>query len=183
MANDETVVALTEAHGGAEHHESAFSPAGPEFWVYAGLTIFILVAIFVLKAPRLIASGLDKRIAETVKELDRAKALRAEAETLLAEVKAKQAQSAEEVKAILAQAKTEAAELIGAVEAEAADLVARRRKMAEDKIGAAERAAIADVRARAAAAATSAAAVLLTQTHDAKADKTLVDDVIAKIAH
>ena len=68
-----------------------------------------------------------------------------------------------------------------AVEAEA--LVKRRQKMAEEKIAAAERSAIADVRARAASAATAAAAALIKQTHDAKADKGLVDEAIGKLAH
>lgn len=177
-------IAMTEAHGGSAHHEeSAFSPSSPEFWVYAGLTIFILLAIFVAKAPKRIAQALDTRIAETKAELERARELRAEAEALLAEAKAKQTQSHQDAEAIVAQAKEEAADLVKELEANATDLIARRQKMAEDKIGAAERAAIADVRARTAAAATAAAATLLKDTHGAKADKALVDEVISKLAH
>ncbi len=176
--------AMTEAHGGPEaHHESAYSPSSPEFWVYAGLTIFLLLAIFVAKAPKKIAEALDARIAATVKELERAKQLRAEAEALLADAKAKQAQSAKDAEAILAQAKVEAAELVSGLEANATDLIARRQKMAEDKIAAAERTAIQEVRAKAATAATAAAATLLAQTHDAKSDKGLVDEAISKLTH
>jgi len=51
--------------------------------------------------------------------------------------------------------------------------------MAEDKIAAAERAAVAEVRAKAADAATRAAASIIAETHGAGADKPLVDKAIA----
>jgi F-type H+-transporting ATPase subunit b len=53
--------------------------------------------------------------------------------------------------------------------------------MAEDKIAAAERAAVADLRARAADAATTAAGALIAENHTAAADKALVDQAIAGI--
>ncbi len=51
--------------------------------------------------------------------------------------------------------------------------------MAEDKIGAAERTALAEVRAKAAQAATTAAAQLIAQSHDAAADRAMIDRTIA----
>ena len=51
--------------------------------------------------------------------------------------------------------------------------------MAEDKIAAAERAAIAEVRARAADAAAAAAGAIIAEKHGAEADKQLVDQTIA----
>jgi F-type H+-transporting ATPase subunit b len=51
--------------------------------------------------------------------------------------------------------------------------------MAEDKIAAAERAAIAEVRARAADAAARAAGLLIAEHHDAAADRTMIDRTIA----
>ena len=51
--------------------------------------------------------------------------------------------------------------------------------MAEDKIAAAERSAIAEVRAKAAAAAAAAAAQLIAERHDAGADKALIDRTIS----
>ena len=53
--------------------------------------------------------------------------------------------------------------------------------LAEDKIAAAERTAIAEVRAKAANAATAAAAALIAERHDAAADQLLVDKAIGGI--
>ena len=50
--------------------------------------------------------------------------------------------------------------------------------MAEDKIAAAERAAVAEIRAKAVSAATTAAAALISDNHDSKADKAMVDNTI-----
>jgi F-type H+-transporting ATPase subunit b len=153
-----------------------------EGWVYAGLTIFILIAIFVAKAPQKIVQGLDSRIAETRRQLDEAAKLRAEAEALLADAKAKAEASAGDAAAILANAEEEAKAMIAKAESDAAELAQRRAKMAEDKIAAAERAAIAEVRATAAGAAARAAGAIIADSHDAKADKPLVDRTIAGLA-
>ena len=171
----ENTVALTET----EHHQPTLLGLEAEGWVYVGLTIFLLLAIFVGKAPKRIAEALDLRIAETRRQLDEAKAIRAEAEALLAKAKAQHAASAGDAQAILAHAEQEAGDIISEAEKNATELTARRAKMAEDKIAAAERSAIAEVRARAAEAATSAAARLIAERHDANADKALVDSTIA----
>jgi F-type H+-transporting ATPase subunit b len=174
-------VATTEAHGGAEHIEPVLLGLGPEGWVYVGLTIFLLLAIFVAKAPKRITDALDERIAETKRTLDEAKALRAEAEALLADAKAKAAASAGDAQSIVTHAEAEAKHLIEEAKAKAADLTQRRQKMAEDKIGAAERAAVDEVRSRAATAAAGIAAEVLRQSHDAKADAALVDAAIGSL--
>jgi F-type H+-transporting ATPase subunit b len=181
----EETTATTQADGSAhgEHAEATLLGLGPEGWVYVGLTIFLLLAIFVAKAPKKITDALDARIAETVKTLNEAKALRAEAETLLADAKAKQAEGQKHAAEIIAQAKVEAQDMVAALEVSTGELIARRQKMAEDKIAAAERTAIADLRAQAARAATVAATALIGEVHDAKADKGLVDNTIGKLAH
>ena len=66
-----------------------------------------------------------------------------------------------------------------ALQIDADALIERRGRLAEDKIAAAERSAIAEVRAKAASAATAAAAVLIQQKHDADADKALIDSTIS----
>lgn len=176
------LLATTEANGAPPHGEEegpTLLGLGAEGWVYVGLTIFLLLAIFVAKAPKKIAEALDGRIAETKRQLDEAKAIRAEAEALLADAKAKAKASAGDAEAIVHHAEQEATALIAKAETDAADLIARRGKMAEDKIGAAERAAVAEVRARAADVAAKAAAAIIADTHGAAADKPLVDKTIA----
>ena len=173
-------VATAETPGRAPE-QSYFSPQSPEFWVYAGLTIFLLLAIFVAKAPKKITEALDERIAATRKALDEAEAIRAEAEKLLADAKAKVTASAGEAAAIVAHAEDEAKHLISDAKARAADLTLRRAKMAEDKIAAAERGALAEIRAKAATMAAAIAGTVIAQSHDAASDKSLVDAAISKL--
>ena len=171
------MVALTEADG--THHEGpTLLGLGTEGWVYVGLTIFILLAIFVGKAPKKITDTLDQRIAETKRQLDEATRLRTEAEKLLADAKARDAASAGDAAAIVAHAEAEANTMLVKAEMDLTDLIARRQKMAEDKIAAAERGAIAEVRARAAEAAAAAATTIIAERHGADADRALVDRTI-----
>jgi len=171
-------VALTEADA---HHEEGptLLGLGAEGWVYVGLTIFILLAIFVGKLPQKIVQALDGRIANTRRQLDEAKAIRAEAEALLAQAKARAEASAGDAAAIIAAAEAEAKDLLAKAESDAAELADRRARIAEDKIGAAERAAVAEVRARAAQAAAAAAGAIIAERHGADADRALIDRTIA----
>ncbi|MET0361178.1 MAG: F0F1 ATP synthase subunit B [Sphingobium sp.] len=145
--------------------------------VSLAMLIFIVVLIW-KKVPALIAKVLDDRIATIRTQLGEASSLRAEAEALKAQYEGKLAAVTGEAEALRARAQEDAAQILSDAEANAAALVVRRQKMAEDKIAAAERAAIADIRARAVKAATLAAATLIEQKHDAKADKGLVDSAI-----
>ena len=172
--------ALTVAVEGG-HAKATLLGLDSEGWVYVGLTIFLLLAIFVGKAPQKIVAALDGRIAETRRQLDEAKAIRAEAEALLSEARSRTQASAGDAAAIVAQAEADAKAMLAKAESDAAELIARRSKMAEDKIAAAERGALAEVRAQAAQAATRAAAELIGARYGAEADKTLVDRAIAGI--
>lgn len=175
------VVAVTgqePSHAGA-HPELLGLDA--EQWVYVGLAIFLLLAIFVAKAPQKIAEMLDKRIADTRRELDEAKAIRAEAERLLADARARQAASAADAERILAQATSESQAMLAKAQTDAEALVARRTRMAADKIAAAERGAVDEVRARVAQAATSAAEQLIRERLDDSGDKRLVDQAIGAL--
>jgi len=178
------VNASTEAHGGPDIHgpeATALFMSGTG-WVSLAMLVFLAILVW-KKVPAAIGAALDKKIGAIRAQLDEAAKLRAEAEALKAEYEARMATATKDAAAMRAAAEEEAADLIAQAKIDAEALIVRRQKMAEDKIGAAERSAIAEVRARAAAAATSAAATLLAGNYDAKADKALVDDVIAKIAH
>lgn len=153
-----------------------------EGWVYVSLTIFILLAIFVGKAHRTVTAKLDEKIADTRRSLDEARALREEAEAMLAEAKRKQADAHATAQAILAGAQTEASQLVEKARADVATLIDRRGKMAEDKIAAAERVALAEVRAKAATAAAAAAAAIIAEKHDRVSDAALIDRTIASLS-
>ncbi len=174
-----TFLILAEAAHGGEHAEAKLLGLGAEGWVYVGITIFFLIAIFKFKAHKQIIAGLDAQIADTRRALDDALAIRKEAEALLSSAKAQQAASAKEATGIIAHASHEAEAIIAKAQTDTADLIKRREKMAQDKIAAAERSAVEALRAQTAAAAAGAAQALISATHDAKADKGLVDEAIA----
>jgi len=175
---EDTPTAHTEADGGAHPELLGLAAEG---WVYAGITIFFLVAIFVFKAHRRIADALDAQIAETRRSLDEAERYRKEAEGLLEDARKQQADSAKDAEAMLANAQTEADNILAQAETDSKAMVERRKRMAEDTIAAAEREAVQDVRNRAALAATVASRKLIAQKHDAEADKALADQVIAAL--
>lgn len=171
----------TEAHGGAaagHHAEPNIFGIDATIWVSLAMAVFIAILIW-KKVPGLVVRGLDNQIAAIRTRLDEAKALRAEAEALRDEYARKIASVEQETAAMLEHADAEARALIARAQVDAAELVQRRSKMADDKIAAAERAAIQEVRARAADAATRAAAAIIADKHDAGADKALVDQTIA----
>ena len=149
----------------------------PTFWVAVGTTLFILLAIR-MKVPSMVTKMLDDRAAGIKAELEEAKRLRTEAEVLLAEYRKKTANAALEAQAIIDNAKASAERMAAEAKVQLEQQIERRAKMAEDKIAAAERSAIAEVRAKAASAAAAAAGALIAQGHDAGADKALVDKVI-----
>ncbi len=160
------------------HHEPAvFGITAPGFVALSMLAVVLI--ILVNKVPGMIGAMLDKQISKIRTQLDEASKLRAEAEAMLAEAKARTASADADAKAVVANAQVEAAALQAKAEADAAELIARRTRMAEDKIAAAERSAIQAIRTKAADAATSAAAAVIAEKHGAEADKALVDKAIA----
>jgi len=174
---------LAAAHAaaghGAEHAEpAAFGFITPGAWVALAMAVLLGVMLW-KKVPAAIASGLDSSIAEIRKQLDEARQLRAEAEALRKEYADKIANAEKDAADMLAHARHEADAIVAKAQASTTDVIARRQKMAEDKISAAERAAIADLRARAAHAAAVAAGGLIAKHHGAGADKALVDEAIA----
>ncbi|MEO0500392.1 MAG: F0F1 ATP synthase subunit B [Pseudomonadota bacterium] len=170
--------AVTEAETG-ENHEY-FLGLDSYGWVGASFVLFVAILLF-LKVPSSIATALDGRGKRIRGELDEAKALRAEAEALLAEQQRRADQSAKDAETVLENAKAEAAAIVADAEANATAMVARRREAAEGKIAAAERAAEADLKARVASLATSAAANLIAGRTDAAEQKSLTDRAIADL--
>jgi F-type H+-transporting ATPase subunit b len=167
-------------HPGAEHAEPTALGLNAGGWV--ALAMLVVVAIMLWKGvPKAIAHALDKKIAGIRAQLDEASKLRAEAEALRAEYQTKAAAADGEADQILAHARAEADQILAKAKQDTELLIQRRTRMAEDKIAAAERAAIAEVRAKAADAATKAAAALIAERNDAESDKALVDKAIGAL--
>ena len=149
--------------------------------VSVSMLVLLLIAIFGAKVHKTIAGGLDGKIAAIKDQLEEAKQLRAEAEALRKEYADKIAGAEKDAQAMLVNAQTEADAILEKAEADSKAMVERRKRMAEDKIAAAEREAVQDVRNRAVAAATGASRKLIADKHDADADKALADKLIASI--
>jgi F-type H+-transporting ATPase subunit b len=177
-----TAHAMTEAHGGPAEHgvDPRALSMDATGWVSLAMLVFLAILVW-KKVPALIAGVLDQRISDIRKQLDEAATLRKEAEALKAEYQAKMAAIVRDADALRAHAASDAAQVVEDAKVHAAELIVRRQKMAEDKIAAAERAAIVDIRARTVKAATAAAATLIAQNHGAAADAAMVDQAIGKI--
>lgn len=171
------MTATTEA-GAVEEHASP-SALGFDASMLVALAMLVVIALAIWKkVPAMIAGALDKQISGIKAQLDQATALRAEAEAIKAEYEAKAKQAALDAEAMKAAAEEEAKQIIATAKIAATDMIARRGKAAEEKIAAAERAAIADVRAKAASVSAAAAAQLIATHHDANADAALIDQSI-----
>lgn len=173
--------ASTVANPGAvEHAEATAFGLNPGGWVAFAMIVVFLIMIW-KGVPKAISRALDRKIAAIREQLDEASKLRAEAEALRAEYQAKAAAAEGEAAQILAHARAEAEQILAKAKQDTEQLVQRRARMAEDKIAAAERAAIAEVRAKAADASAKAAAALIAERNDPESDKALVDRAIAAL--
>ncbi len=172
--------AVAETHAGTEHHAEPMllGIAPPAAVVSSSMIVLLLIAVW-KGVPKAIGKGLDSRIADIKAQLEEAKTLRAEAEALRKEYADKIAGAEKDAAAMLEHARTEAVAIVAKAETDTAEVIARREKMAQDKIGAAELAAIVELRAVAADAATAAARGLIAGNHSADADKVLVNQAIS----
>ena len=176
---------MTETHAttepAAEHHVDP-TALGLNATAWVALAMIVVIALMLWKkVPAMIGAGLDKKIATIKAQLDEAASLRAEAEAIKADYERKAKAAAQEADAIVAHARQEADDIVAKAKADATALIERRGRMAQDKIAAAERTAVAEVRAKAASAATAAAAALISEAHDKGADKALVDQGISSL--
>jgi F-type H+-transporting ATPase subunit b len=162
----------------------AFAAGGPlfslkntDFVVLLAFLLFIGV-LFYFKVPGLIGGLLDKR-ADTIRgELEEARALREEAQTLLASYERKQKEVQEQADRIIAQAKDEAATAAEQAKADLQKSITRRIAAAEDQIASAEAAAIKEVRDRAVVIAIGAARDVIAKQMTAADGNKLIDEGI-----
>lgn len=124
--------------------------------VTISFVLFIGVLLYA-GVPGKVTSMLDGRAAGIRTELDEARALREEAQTLLASYERKQKEVAAQTAEIITHAKAEARTAAETAKADLKQSIARRLQAAEEQIGAAETRALRSVRDQAVAVAVAAA--------------------------
>ncbi len=121
----------------------AFAASGPFFSL--GNTDFIVLMAFILfvlvllkfKVPSMLSGMLDKRADGIRSELEEARALREEAQTILASYERKQKEVQEQADRIVAQAKTDAGAAAEQAKADLAVSIERRLAAAGEQIASA----------------------------------------------
>jgi F-type H+-transporting ATPase subunit b len=157
-----------------------FDLSNPLFWVIVSFVLFIALLVYV-KVPASIAGALDSRADRIRNDLDEARQLREEAQSLLASFERKQAEVAKQADAIVEQAKSDSAASAEAAKAALGETIERKLRSAEDRIKQAETAAVREVRDSAVTVSVAAATDLISKSLK-KADKaSLIDDSIAEV--
>jgi F-type H+-transporting ATPase subunit b len=159
------------------HHEGFF--ADPRNWVLIAFFLFFIV--FGRKLWGALAAMLDARAVAVKTELEEASRLRREAEAMLRDAEAQRAASLKDARSLIEGAHAEAGRVTAAAAAEAEASAKRRERMAIDRIAAAEKAAVDDVRLAAADIATTAARQILAEGLSADADAVLIDRAITQL--
>lgn len=165
--------------------EGAFvSLSNTDFVVLIAFLLFIGV-LFYYKVPGLVGRKLDERAEGIKSELDEARAIREEAQSLLASFERKQKDVQAQADRIVAQARDEANEAAKEAKEDIRKSVERRMQAAEDQLASAETRAVRDIRDQAVAVAVAAARDVIakqmtTEDRNASIDAA-IDEVEAKL--
>ena len=165
----------------------AFAASGPffdlnntTFVVTVAFVLFIAV-LLKLKVPGLVAGILDKRAEGIKSEIDEARALREEAQAILASYERKQKEVQELADKIVENAKSEAKTAAKDAKTDLKDAIKRRLQAAEDQIASAQASAIKEVRDTAISVATSVASEVIATKMTAKDAGSLIDEAIKDV--
>jgi F-type H+-transporting ATPase subunit b len=157
-----------------------FSLYNTEFVVTISFLAFIAVLAW-LKVPGKLMAMLDKRAAGIKADLDEARALREEAQTILATYERKQKEVQAQAEKIVETARAEAEAAAAKAKEDLKVTIERRLAAADEQIDSAKAGAVKEVRDRAIAVAIAAAReVIAKQMTDATGDK-LVDSAIGEV--
>src|SRR3954447_7919017 len=99
-----------------------------EFWVAVAFVMFVGVLIY-FGVHRAAVSAIDARRTRIQADLDEARRLREEAQSLLEQYQGKQRQAEREAAGIIAEAEAEAERIAAEAKAKMEDLLARRTKL------------------------------------------------------
>lgn len=150
------------------------------FYALVGLILFLALIVY-LKVPGVVGKSLDARADKIRDELEEARRLREEAQSLLAEYQRKRKEAEKEASEIVAIAQREAHGLLEEAKQKTEEYVTRRNKLAEQKIAQAEVEAVNEVRASAVDIAVAAASKILADKVDTKASADLFKSSLAEV--
>ncbi|MEL6467902.1 MAG: F0F1 ATP synthase subunit B [Pseudomonadota bacterium] len=164
------------------------NPFSAEFWKLSNTDLIVLIAfilfiavLFYFKVPGMVSKMLDDRANGIQSEIDEARALREEAQTLLASYERKQKEVQGQADKIVAQAKKDAEAAAEQARADLKTSIERRMAAAKDQIASAEASAVKEVRDTAAVVAVQAARDVIAKQMTAADGNTLIDDAIAEV--
>lgn len=158
-----------------------FSLHNTNFVVLLAFLLFIAI-LLKFKIPSLLGGLLDKRAEGIQSDLDEARSLREEAQTLLASYERKQKEMQDQAERIVAAAKKEAETAAEQAKADLRTSIARRVQAAEDQIASAEASAIKEVRDRAITIAVAAARDVMASNATADSVSASIDSAIDEVS-
>lgn len=150
------------------------------FWATIALFVFIGGMVY-MGIPKKLTDALDDKSKAIADDLDKARALREEAQALLAEYEQKRLSAESEAANIIEAAKEDAQRITEEAKAGLSELIERRTKSVGDKITQAESKALSEVRSRSADVAIEAAQELLAAQVKASGDE-LIDKAIKDVS-
>lgn len=157
-----------------------FSLGNTDFVVLLAFIVFIGILVY-FKVPGMIGGQLDARAEGIQKELDEARELREDAQTLLASYERKQKEVKEQAERIVAHAREDAAAAAAQAKEDLKVSIARRLAAAEDQIASAEASAVKEVRDTAVVVAVQAANEVIAKQMTADKASGLIDSAIAEV--
>jgi F-type H+-transporting ATPase subunit b len=150
--------------------------------IVVGIAFVIFLAILLYyRVPGMLTRRLDERAERIRAELEEARALREEAQSLLASYERKQKDVRVQADEIVAAARRDAEKAAESAKEDIRNSVSRRLKTATEQIEAAEQAAVRQIKDRAVAVAIAAAADAMRQNMDAKLADQLIDASIRDV--
>lgn len=154
-----------------------FSLANTDFVVLLAFLVFIGILVY-FKVPQRLAGLLDARATSIRSDLDEAKAIREEAQALLASYERKQREATAQVDRIVAHARTESSAAADQAKVDMERAIERRLKTAEEQIDQARASAVREVRDRAIRVAVAAASDVIRSHMSDEQSSALIDQSI-----
>ncbi|QYX56618.1 F0F1 ATP synthase subunit B [Roseovarius sp. SCSIO 43702] len=175
-----TLIALFAASPALAASGPFFSLGNTNFVVLIAFLLFIALLLY-LKVPGQLGGMLDKRAEGIKSELDEARSLREEAQSLLASYERKHKEVQDQADRIVQHAKSEAATAAERAKSDIKVSIQRRLQAAEEQIASAETNAVNEVRNRAVAVAVAAAKDVMAKQMTAQQANALIDESIETV--